>query len=144
MVGYSTGQHKGALMKTIPVSLFLVWLLSLTGCVSQPDQANTPTTTQIRYSAYLGKTIPLFILENGIPYSKKVLPDGSRRYAWNSGRNTPYRHPALLGKWAEDDWMRGECEIQILTDPQGRITTIYAHSDRRKNWDAARCRDYLK
>ena len=131
-------------MKTILVSLFLVWLFLLTGCVSQPDQTNIPTTTQIRYSAYLGKTVPLFILGNGTPYSKKVLSDGSRRYAWNSGRNTPYRHPTLLGGEVEDGWMRGECEIQILTDPQGRITAIYAHSDRRRNWNAARCHDYLK
>lgn len=131
-------------MRKILLFPFLIWLLSLTGCVSQPNQADTQITTQIRYSAYLGKTIPLFILGNGTPYSKKVLSDGSRRYTWNSGKSTPYRHSTLLGEWIEDDWMQGECEIQILTDPQGRITAIYARSDRKKNWDAARCRDYLK
>ena len=131
-------------MKSIHISLFLVWLLSLTGCVSQPDQTNTPTTTQIRYSAYLGKTISLFILGNGVPYNKEVLPNGNRRYAWNSERNTPYKDSILLKEWAEDDWMQGECEILILTDPKGRITTIYARNDQRRNWDAARCRDYLK
>ncbi len=131
------------MQKRIIFSL-LVGLLSLTGCVSQPDQANTSSTIQIRYSAYLGKTIPLFILGNGTPYRKKVLPDGSKRYAWNSGNNRPYRHSTLIGEWEKDDWMHGECEIQLLTDSQGRITAIYAYNNRRKNWDAGRCRDYLK
>ena len=122
----------------------IVGAFSLTGCLPQPGQVNTQTTTQIRYSAYLGKTVPLFILGNGTPYSKQILSDGSRRYAWNSGSSKPHRYNVLLGEWEEDDWMYGECEIQMLTNPQGHITAIYAYTNRRKNWDATRCRDYLK
>lgn len=113
--------------------LSIVIALLLTGCSTRPIY--TPSSVQIRYSAFLGKTIPLFILSNGVPYSKKSLPDGRTLHAWNSERNgfilyQKREHRFRFG--LDDDFMKSECEIRMLTNTQGKIISILAFNNPRK------------
>jgi len=66
-------------------------LLVLNGCSELSGSGVSPSRVQMTHSAYLGKKLGIFILGNGAPYQSKVLPNGSKVYAWNS--KTPDIHP---------------------------------------------------
>lgn len=125
------------------LSLPLLLILTL-GCSSTNATLDKTTTVQIRYSAFLGKTIPLFILSNGIPYSKKNVANGNKLYAWNSESiGYPYHYRDGNGFGVANP-RRSQCEISMLVNPKGRIVSITAMNNFRKNWHADRCRDFLK
>ncbi len=128
-------------MKQHNVLLMILWLL-LTACSSSSAPSIKTQTIQIRYSAYLGKTIPLFILDNGAPYHSKKLANGNTLYAWNSGQYRIYT--TIRREWEGDDFMKSECEIRLLANPKGRILRISALRNTSKDWDPQSCRDYLK
>ncbi len=130
-------------MKRYRVLLFMLWSL-LSGCSTSSMPSTKAASIPIHYSAYLGKTVPLFILDNGTPYHSQHLADNNTLYAWNSGQHNMYTHHTIHDDFGEDAFIKSECEIRLLANPKGQIIAITALSSRQKNWEAARCRDYLK
>ncbi len=121
------------------IAALLVW----TGCSGVSGSTVTPRRVEMTHSAYLGKKLGVFILENGAPYQSKMLSNGTKMYAWNS--KIPVRHPytSSLDK-VMDHFSDSECEIWIYTGTDGRISRIVALNDTGRDWDADACADYLK
>ena len=119
-------------------------LLLVSGCFRSPD-SNATHVTQMTHSAYLGKRMILFILDNGSPYLKKHLKHGGYHYKWHSGDNS------LIGlqsrqRWEgrEDRFLESECEVDIYVSSKDRIVSIFAYTDWSKRWDVDACARYLK
>jgi len=127
------------------LAITLITALLMIGCAESSRRAVSPRSVQMTHSAYLGKSITLFILDNGTPYAKRQLKAGKRLYAWNSKRSG-FNTYAPRTRWdhEERDFMRSECEVRIATSSKGRILSITARNDIRKDWDADACADYLK
>jgi len=120
-------------------------VLLLIGCAGPSGRVVSPSSVQMTHSAYLGKSIMLFILDNGTPYAKKQLKTGKRLYAWNSRRSGFGTYiPRTRWNDEERDFMRSECEVRITTSSKGKILSIAARNSIRKNWDVNSCADYLK
>jgi hypothetical protein len=128
-------------MKYLPV--LVISLLAIIGCTT-PNNGHQPSKIQMRQSMFIGKTITRFILDNGTPYNRINLGNGSRVYSWNSG-NTIYT-PSFIQDMNEDrdEFITTECELRIYTTQKGKITSIIALQNRSKNWDASACIDPLK
>lgn len=110
------------------------------GC-SQPS-IKKYSRIQMRSSMFLGKTITRFVLDNGMPYKKRKLSSGEYIYFWNSKIvSNPF---ISIVEDNLDDFVRGECELEILTTSKGKITSIVAKRDEARDWDPSECSDALK
>jgi len=127
------------------LTIIFITVLLLIGCAGSSGRAVSPSSVQMTHSAYLGKSIMLFILDNGTPYAKKQLKTGKLLYAWNS-RRSGFSTNIPRTRWDHEkrDFMRSECEVRITTSVKGKILFITARNDIRKDWDADSCADYLK
>ncbi len=131
-------------MRYFILMLFVANILFVSGCTKPSPEDKSTKKVQMRHSAYLGKSITLFILDNGTPYANRKLKDGRVVYAWNSGRVGAAIYPYKYGTFWEDDFMKDECEIRLIVSADKKIQQIYALDNFYKNWDPSDCSDFLK
>jgi len=125
--------------------IIMLAALFLVGCMAPSGRVSSPNRVAMTHSAYLGKSITLFILDNGTPYIHKQLKNGQHFYAWNS-RRSGFDTSISRTAWDDErsDLMNSLCEVRIYTSSKGSIFSISAYNDVSKNWDADACTAYLK
>lgn len=131
-------------------------VLALSGCVStfQSDRA-----VQDKIAArYLHQPINQFWLDQGMPARAMRLSDGATLYEWSAGSSS-MQAPAFTDFNGSVDEvgsvmgaatttggsvLRMQCVLQMVADPQGRLTRFRVITDTIGGWAASRCAEVLR
>lgn len=120
-------------------------LLMLSGCVS--DQATVDELVKFE-----GMPLDQFVIANGAPASSYKLADGNTIYYWSSSRSVYMPGSAITtvsGNQAYTQQVSGgdintECQLDLLTDPQGVIRKVTMRRNTLGYWTSSACHEYVR
>lgn len=126
-------------------------LAVLVGCTT------TQQATNVLQANFLGRNIDTFVIRYGVPIQRHQLNSGDLLYVWNSGVKS-YGLPTTttIQGYASPYGYSGTavtsgggaitvfCEVQIITSPDGTITSISPTRDTIGDWTTSRCAELFK
>ncbi|MFC0666798.1 hypothetical protein ACFSKY_22710 [Azotobacter chroococcum] len=117
----------------------------LGGCVS--DQA-----TMDELSRFNGVPLEQFVIANGAPGNSYKLADGDTIYYWSSSKSVYVPGSSVTnfsGSQAYTQQVSGgdintECQLDLLTDPQGVIRKVTMRKNTIGYWTSSACHEYVR
>lgn len=119
-------------------------LVILSGCVS--DQVTVDELVR-----YEGLPLDQFVIANGAPSNSYKLADGNTIYYWSSSKSVYMPGSATTtfsGNQAYTQQISGgdiktECQLDLLTDPQGVIRKVTMRKNTIGYWTSSACHEYV-
>ncbi|CAI3798697.1 hypothetical protein GLGCALEP_02152 [Pseudomonas sp. MM221] len=120
-------------------------LAMASGCVS--DQATFDELVR-----YEGLPLDQFVIANGAPNNSYKLADGNTIYYWSSSKSVYMPGSStttISGNQAYTQQISGgdiktECQLDLLTDPQGVIQKVTMRRNTLGYWTSSACHEYVR